>query len=191
MNAFITFVRYINNNLHMLGIKNPVNINDLQKYNLISGQPVLCVLSNNQIQSLYIISRNGNVFQVYGEEDNLFSLDFLTDMSSINVKKYNGIGYYLQIIFSTLSIKEFEIFRNKLEEFENDIFYNHLHTDLEITKIKSILIKEIYTLDIELSLKRRFLTALKNSRLPTKKMLRRKIDIDLSNYLININTFIS
>jgi hypothetical protein len=191
MNAFITFVRYINNNLHMLGIKNPVKINDLQKYNLISGQPVLCVLSNNQIQSLYIISRNGNVFQVYGEEDNLFSLDFLTDMSSINVKKYNGIGYYLQIIFSTLSIKEFEIFRNKLEEFENDIFYNHLHTDLEITKIKSILIKEIYTLDIELSLKRRFLTALKNSRLPTKKMLRRKIDIDLSNYLININTFIS
>ena len=191
MNAFMTFVRSINNNLHMLGIKNPNNIDDLQKYNLISGQPVLCVLSNNQIQSLYIISRNGNVFQVYGEQDNLFSLDFLTDMSSINVKKYNGIGHYLQIIFSTLSIKEFEIFKNKLEEFENDIFYHNLHTDLEITKIKSILIKEIYTLDIELSLKRRFLTALKNSRLPTKKMLRRKIDIDLSNYSIYINTFIS
>lgn len=191
MNAFMTFVRSINNNLHMLGIKNPNNIDDLQKYNLISGQPVLCVLSNNQIQSLYIISRNGNVFQVYGEQDNLFSLDFLTDMSSINVKKYNGIGHYLQIIFSTLSIKEFETFRNKLEEFENDIFYHNLHTDLEITKIKSILIKEIYTLNIELSLKRRFLTALKNSRLPTKKMLRRKIDIDLSNYSIYINTFIS
>jgi len=191
MNAFMTFIRSINNNLHMLGIKNPNNIDDLQKYNLISGQPVLCVLSNNQIQSLYIISRNGNVFQVYGEEDNLFSLDFLTDMSSINVKKYNGIGYYLQIIFSTLSIKEFEIFRNKLEEFENGIFYHNLHTDLEITKIKSILIKEIYTLDIELGLKRRFLTALKNSRLPTKKMLRRKIDIDLSNYSVYINTFIS
>lgn len=191
MNAYITFVRNINNNLHMLGIKNPNNINDLQNYNLISGQPVLCVLSNNQIQSLYIISRNGNVFQVYGEQDNLFSLDFLTDMSSINVKKYNGIGYYLQIIFSTLSIREFEIFRNKLEEFENNIFYNHLHTDLEITKIKSILIKEIYTLDIEFSLKRRFLTALKNSRLPTKKILRKKIDIDLSNYSIYINAFIS
>jgi hypothetical protein len=191
MNAFITFVRKINDNLHMLGIKNPNNIDDLQKYKLISGQPILCVLSNNQIQSLYIISRNGNIFQVYGEQDNLFSLDFLTDMSSINVKKYNGIGYYLQIIFGTLSIKEFEIFRNKLEEFENDIFYHHLHTDLEITKIKSILIKEIYTLDIELSLKRRFLTALKNSRLPTKKMLRRKIDIDLSNYSVYINTFIS
>ena len=167
------------------------NIDDLQKYNLISGQPVLCVLSNNQIESLYIISRNGNIFQVYGEQDNLFSLDFLTDMSSINVKKYNGIGYYLQMIFSTLSIREFEYFRNKLEQFENDIFYQHLHTDLEISKIKSILIKEIYTLDIELSLKRRFLTALKNSRLPTKKRLRRKIDMDLSNYSVYINSFIS
>ena len=74
---------------------------------------------------------------------------------------------------------------------ENDIFYQHLHTDLEISKIKSIFIKEIYTLDIELSLKRRFLTALKNSRLPTKKMLRRKIDMDLSNYSVYINSFIS
>ena len=142
MNAYLTFIRKTDNNLHMLGIKNPKNIDDLQKYNLISGQPVLCVLSNNQIESLYVISRNGNIFQVYGEQDNLFSLDFLTDMSSINVKKYNGIGYYLQMIFSTLSIREFECFRNKLEQFENDIFYQHLHTDLEISKIKSILIKE-------------------------------------------------
>ena len=100
MNAYLTFIRKTDNNLHMLGIKNPKNIDDLQKYNLISGQPVLCVLSNNQIESLYVISRNGNIFQVYGEQDNLFSLDFLTDMSSINVKKYNGIGYYLQMIFS-------------------------------------------------------------------------------------------
>ena len=138
MNAYLTFIRKTDNNLHMLGIKNPKNIDDLQKYNLISGQPVLCVLSNNQIESLYIISRNGNIFQVYGEQDNLFSLDFLTDMSSINVKKYNGIGYYLQMIFSTLSIREFDYFRNKLEQFENDIFYQHLHTDLEISKIKSI-----------------------------------------------------
>ena len=191
MNAYLTFIRKTDNNLHMLGIKNPKNIDDLQKYNLISGQPVLCILSNNQIQSLYTISRHGNIFQVYGEKDNLFSLDFLTDMSSINVKKYNGIGYYLQMIFSTLSIKEFEYFKNKMEQFENNIFYHHLHTDLEISKIKSVLIKEIYTLDIELSLKRRFLTALKNSRLPTKKMLRRKIDMDLSNYSVYINSFIS
>ena len=141
MNAYLTFIRKTDNNLHMLGIKNPKNIDDLQKYNLISGQPVLCVLSNNQIESLYVISRNGNIFQVYGEQDNLFSLDFLTDMSSINVKKYNGIGYYLQMIFSTLSIREFEYFKNKLEQFENDIFYQHLHTDLEISKIKSIFIK--------------------------------------------------
>jgi hypothetical protein len=191
MNAYLTFVRSIDNDLHMLGIKNPTNISDIHKFNLISGQPILCVLSGNQIECLYIISRTGNIFQVYGEQDHLFALDFLTDMSSMNVKKYNGIGYYLQLIFNTLSIKEFDFFKSKLEKLENDIFYHHLHTDLEISKIKSILIKEINKLDIEVSLKRRFLLALKNSRLPTRKMLRRKVDMDLSNYSIYINTFVS
>lgn len=191
MNAYLTFIRSIDNDLHMLGIKNPTNISEIQKFNLISGQPVLCVLSSNLIESLYIISRSGNIFQVYGEQDNLFSLDILTDMSSINLKKYNGIGYYLQLIFNTLSIKEFDFFKNKLEKLENDIFYHYLHTELEISKIKSILIKEINKLDIEVSIKRRFLLALKNSRLPTRKMLRRKVDMDLTNYSVYINTFVS
>ena len=191
MIAYLTFIRKHEQDFHMLGIKNPSNINVLSKFNLISGQPVICIIELNKIISLYLISRTGNIFQVFGEEDSLFTLDTVSDISFINVKKYNGLGYYLQTIFNTLSIKEFEYFKTKLEKFENDLFYQHLHTELEISKIKSILIKEIGKLDIEISLKRRFILALRNSRIPSKKLLKRKVDMDLSAYSVYINTFVS
>ena len=191
MIAYLTFIRKHEQDYHMIGIKNPININVLSEYNLISGQPVICILQANRIISLYLISRTGNIFQVYGDEDSLFTLDNITDISFINIKKYNGLGYYLQTIFNTLSIREFEYFKTKLEKFENDLFYQHLHTELEISKIKSILIKEIGKLDIEITLKRRFILALRNSRIPSKKILRRKVDMDLSAYSVYINTFVS
>lgn len=191
MIAYLTFIRKHEQDYHMIGIKNPININVLSEYNLISGQPVICILQANKIISLYLISRTGIIFQVYGDEDSLFILDNITDISFINIKKYNGLGYYLQTIFNTLSIREFEYFKTKLEKFENDLFYQHLHTELEISKIKSILIKEIGKLDIEITLKRRFILALRNSRIPSKKILRRKVDMDLSAYSVYINTFVS
>lgn len=191
MIAYLTFIRKQEQDYHMLGIKNPNNIDVLSKFNLISGQPIICIIESNKIISLYLISRTGNIFQVFGNEDILFTLDTINDMSFLNVKKYNGIGYYLQTIFNTLSIREFEYFKTKLEKFENDLFYQHLHTELEISKIKSILIKEIGKLDIEITLKRRFILALRNSRIPSKKILRRKVDMDLSAYSVYINTFIS
>ena len=191
MIAYLTFVRKHDQDYHMLGIKNPSNIDVLSKFNLISGQPIVCVIESNKIISLYLISRYGNIFQVFGDEDSLFILDNINDISFINIKKYNGLGYYLQTIFNTLSIREFEYFKTKLEKFENDLFYQHLHTDLEISKIKSILIKEIGKLDIEITLKRRFILALRNSRIPSKKLLRRKVDMDLSAYSVYINTFVS
>ena len=191
MIAYLTFIRKHEQDYHMIGIKNPININVLSEYNLISGQPIICILQTDKIISLYLISRTGNIFQVYGNEDSLFTLDNITDISFINIKKYNGLGYYLQIIFNTLSIREFEYFKTKLEKFENDLFYQLLHTELEISKIKSILIKEIAKLDIEITLKRRFILALRNSRIPSKKILRRKVDMDLSAYSVYINTFVS
>lgn len=191
MIAYLTFTRKHEQDYHMIGIKNPINIKVLSKYNLISGQPIICTIQSNKIISLYLISRTGNIFQVFGDEDSLFTLDNITDISYINIKKYNGLGYYLQTIFNSLSIKEFEYFKTKLEKFENDLFYQHLHTELEISKIKGILIKEINKLDIEITLKRRFILALRNSRIPSKKILRRKVDIDLSAYSVYINTFVS
>jgi hypothetical protein len=71
MHAFITFCRQNvkQNNLteiHLLGIKNPKNIGVLDKFNLRSGQPVVCVIESSQIVAFYLIANNGELFQVYG-----------------------------------------------------------------------------------------------------------------------------
>ena len=55
MKAFITFIRTYEKDIHMLGIKNPDNIDTLKEINLISGQPVVSILENDVIVGLYLI----------------------------------------------------------------------------------------------------------------------------------------
>ena len=190
MKAFITFIRTYEKDIHMLGIKNPDNIDTLKEINLISGQPVVSILENDVIVGLYLIKVNGEVFQVKGNIDFLFNLKEMSDISSINVKKYNAIRYYLINTFYNLSMKEFGLYEIQLDKLENTIFYNYLHADFEISQLKTILIREINRSDLSYYIKKRLVTQLRNVKPPTKKILRKKIDIDLSGYSIYINTLI-
>jgi hypothetical protein len=190
MKAFITFIRTYEKDIHMLGIKNPDNIDTLKEINLISGQPVVSILENDVIVGLYLIKVNGEVFQVKGNIDFLFDLKEMSDISSINVKKYNAIRYYLINTFYNLSMKEFGLYEIQLDKLENTIFYNYLHADFEISQLKTILIREINRSDLSYYIKKRLITQLRNVKPPTKKILRKKIDIDLSGYSIYINTLI-
>ena len=190
MKAFLTFIRKCDQDIHMLGIKNPNNVSFLEEINLISGQPVVSVLENDVIIGLYLIKINGEIFQVRGNIDFLFNLKEINDISTLNVKKYNAIRYYLINTFYNLSIKEFGLYESQLDSIENTIFYNYLHTDFEISQLKIILNREINRSDLSYYIKKRLIVQLRHVKPPSKKILRKKIDIDLSGYSIYINTFI-
>ena len=93
MKAYLTFTRRKENDLHMLGIENPINLCDILFANLKSGQPILPIILNNKIIAFYIIDIEGNLHQVVGDTDYLFSLDQLEDLSLKNLQKYNLIKY--------------------------------------------------------------------------------------------------
>jgi hypothetical protein len=190
MKAFLTFIRKCDQDIHMLGIKNPNNVSFLEEINLISGQPIVSVLENDVIIGLYLIKINGEIFQVKGNIDFLFNLKEINDISTLNVKKYNAIRYYLINTFYNLSIKEFGLYESQLDSIENTIFYNYLHTDFEISQLKTILNREINRSDLSYYIKKRLIVQLRHVKPPSKKILRKKIDIDLSGYSIYINTFI-
>jgi hypothetical protein len=190
MKAYITFVRKNDLDIHMLGIKNPTNMNYFDNLNLISGQPVISVIENDNIVGLYLIKINGEIFQIKGNIDLLFDLKEMTDISIINVKKYNAIRYYLINTFYNLSMKEFSLYEKLLDRLENSIFYHYLHTDFELSQLKTIIVREINKSNLSYYIKKRFLVQLRAVKPPSKKILRKKIDVDLSGYSIYINTFI-
>lgn len=190
MKAYLTFIRKNEQDIHMLGIKNPLNIKSLNQIELISGQPIISVIENENIVALYLIKTNGEIFQIKGSIDLLFDLKEMTDISIINVKKYNAIRYYLINTFYNLSIKEFSIYEKQLDKLENSVFYNFLHTDFDISQLKTIIIREINRSDLSFYIKKRFLAQIRSLKAPSRKILRKKIDIDLSGYSIYINTFI-
>jgi hypothetical protein len=190
MKAYLTYIRKNENEIHFIGIENPKNSFSLGKLNLISGQPVLCVVQEHQIVAFYILSNSGELFQIKGDLDVLFGMKEIQDHSTMNVKKYNAIKYFLCNTFSCISLKEFSLHKKLLENLENKIFYNYLHTDFEISKLKTIIMREINRSDLNVNLKKRLIESVKKSRNPTKKILKKKVDINLSGYGIYINTFV-
>lgn len=187
MKAYITFIRKLNNENHMIGVKNPTNIDILQKFNLYSGQPIICVIENDLILAFYIIE-NTKLNQIYGNEDKLFQIKILNDLSLINLKKYNVIKYFLIKIYEKLSFKDLNENINLLLSFEEKIFYSLLHIDICIYKIKRYIKKEIMKFDFPTTLKSIFLSQIDLLRMPAKKIINKKIDLNLSGYGIYINS---
>jgi len=190
MKAYLTFARRKENDVHMLGIDNPTNICDILFVNLISGQPIIPVLLNNRIVAFYIIDIEGNLYQIVGETDLLFKLDQLTDLSLKNLQKYNLIKYFVSQIFQCLSIQEAKHNSEKFKLLEEKIFYNLLHIEIEIFKIKSAIVKEIKKSELPIEITNRLLSSLSKTKNPNNKILKKKIDIDLSGYSIDINTLV-
>jgi len=192
MKAYLTFVRQKNNqDLSFLGIKNPENIGDALPFKLISGQPIISILKEDKLIALYLIDRDSELFQVLGDEDFLFMLKNLEDYSNINLPKYNSIKQILLDCFSCLSINELEAYDKVMKNFEDKIFYELLHTDLNFNRIQNHIIKEIKKLSINLIVLERMVNCCKNSKQITLKQMKKKVDVNLSGYGIYINTFIS
>jgi len=190
MNAYLTYVRKNENYIHLLGLKNPANIFYLNKLNLISGQPVIVIINDNIIISLYSINDSGDLFQIFGNVDHLFELDKLYDLSFKNIKKYNFIRNILIEAFLCLSIEESKYNKHILENLENQIFYNFLHINADLFEIKKFIIKEINKSDLDYNLKIRLLEKIQYYKNNRRKILKKKIDVDLSGYGINVNTLV-
>jgi hypothetical protein len=180
MKAYLTFLRKNELEHHAIGVDIKINVPDL--YLRITGQPLLIISKDNFLLALYLISEDGDLNQVYGIEDYLFNVEFIHDLSSINIKKFNTIKYFLLSMYSSLSLSEFSFYQKELLSFENIIFYNLLHVELDVNKIKSMIMKIINKSDIEQSIQQRFLEKLKRNNFINRKILRKKLDINLSGY---------
>lgn len=186
MKAYLTFLRKNELEHHAIGVDIKIDVPDL--YLRISGQPLLIISKDNSLLALYLISEDGDLNQVYGIEDYLFNVEFIHDLSSINIKKFNTIKYFLLSMYSSLSLSEFSFYQKELLSFENIIFYNLLHVELDVNKIKSMIMKIINKSDIEQSIQQRFLEKLKRNNFINRKILRKKLDINLSGYNCKIKT---
>lgn len=190
MIAYLTFIRQNKDYLHLLGIKNPANIFSIQHHNFISGQPVIVIIKDDLILSLYIIAEDGELLQIYGKIDYLFQSKNLYDLTFKNVKKYNYIRNILINSFMALSIEEINYYSISLSEIENLIYHNYLHLDIDLYKIKSGIIKILNKSDLETNIKKRIIDEITDHKIYKRRLLRKKIDIDLSGYLIKINSFV-
>lgn len=190
MKAYLTFVRIKEDDVHMLGIDNPENIQDILFIDLKSGQPIISIIQNKKLLGFYILDIEGNLYQLIGDIDYLFDLSELTDLTLINLKKYNLIKYFVSHVFECLSIQEAKLYSNAFESLEDKIFYNLLHIEISLYRIKILIAKEIVKSELSDELKVRLLASLKQTKNPNKKILKKKIDVDLSGYGIKINSLI-
>jgi len=190
MNAFLTFSRLKNEEIHLLGIKNPENVSVLSSFKLRSGQPVLCVIERLNIIAFYLVDNDGELYQVYGNKDYLFDINEIDDFCLKNLSKYNYIRNLLMNMFDCISISEAIEYVNIFEDLEDLIFYNYLHTEMNYISLKNAIKKEIKKSMLKFEIKSRLLSKLDTMKNPQNKILKKKIDIDLSGYSININTFV-
>jgi hypothetical protein len=157
---------------------------------LKSGQPIISVIQNNKLVAFYILDAEGNLYQVVGDIDYLFDLNELIDLSLINLQKYNLIKYFVSHVFQCLSIQEAKYNSEIFELLEEKIFYNLLHIEIDLFKIKLSIEREIMKSDLSDELKIRLLASLKKTKNPNKKILKKKIDVDLSGYGIKIDALV-
>ena len=190
MNAFLTFSRLKNEEIHLLGIKNPENVSVLSSFKLRSGQPVLCVIEKLNIIAFYLVDNDGELYQVYGNKDYLFDINEIDDFCLKNLSKYNYIRNLLMNMFDCISISEAIEYVNIFEDLEDLIFYNYLHTEMNYISLKNAIKKEIKKSMLKFEIKSRLLSKLDTMKNPQNKILKKKIDIDLSGYSIDINTFV-
>jgi hypothetical protein len=114
----------------------------------------------------------------------------LVDLTIINLQKYNLIKYYVSNLFDCLSIQEAKYNDAQFEFLEEKIFYNLLHIETDIYKLKSLINKEIKKSELSEIIKNRLLIRLKLIKTPNKKILKKKVDIDLSGYSIKIDALV-
>ena len=93
--------------------------------------------------------------------------------------------------FMMLSIEELDHYSEALEEIENTIFHNYLHLDIDLYRIKYGMIKLLNKSGLNSSIKERIIKGISKHKIHSRGLLKKKIDINLSGYLIKINSFVS
>ena len=110
-----------------------------------------------------------------------------------------GLGYFCAKHIATenrswhvvLACRDPEKAKQALEEIENTIFHNYLHLDIDLYRIKYGMIKLLNKSGLNSSIKERIIKGISKHKIHSRGLLKKKIDINLSGYLIKINSFVS
>ncbi len=187
--AYLTFIRKTlpeKSEYSLLGLSEIENLNILADFNLSSGQPIVCCISNKKIISLYKLSSSGDINQIFGTIDHLMNVDTIKDLSSKYVKNYNAIKHFMMYGFKCMSPDEIIENYKKLIILEDKCISNLISSEVNWHIIKRNLSKEVRRSDLNIHLKSRLLSSFNKLMQLNKNYLNKKIDIDLDGYEIKI-----
>lgn len=191
INISLVFVRKSNSNIpdfSLLGLNNISNIEILKSQKFASSQPLLVALSKDKIVAIYLVSSLGKINQVYGTVDYLNEVEEIFDLTGKFLKTYNTINYLLLNTFKSLSPEEIITFKKELNILEEKVFSNYVSNDIPFEIIKRHISKDIRKTNLTAILKSKMLSSLSKSSMPMKNVWNKKIDIDLEDYEIKINS---
>jgi hypothetical protein len=187
--AYLTFIRKTlpeKSEYNLLGLSEIENLSILSDFNLSSGQPIVCCISNKKIISLYKLSSSGDINQIFGTIDHLMNVDTIKDLSSKYVKNYNAIKHFMMYGFKCMSPDEIIENYKKLIILEDKCISNLISSEVNWHIIKRNLSKEVRRSDLNIHLKSRLLSSFNKLMQLNKNYLNKKIDIDLDGYEIKI-----
>jgi hypothetical protein len=187
--AYLTFIRKTlpeKSEYNLLGLSEIENLSILTDFNLSSGQPIVCCISNKKIIGLYKLGSSGDINQIFGTIDHLMNIDTIKDLSSKYVKNYNAIKHFMMYGFKCMSPDEIIENYKKLIILEDKCISNLISSEVNWHIIKRNLSKEVRRSDLNIHLKSRLLSSFNKLMQLNKNYLNKKIDIDLDGYEIKI-----
>jgi hypothetical protein len=187
--AYLTFIRKTlpeKSEYNLLGLSEIENLSILTDFNLSSGQPIVCCISNKKIIGLYKLGSSGDINQIFGTIDHLMNIDTIKDLSSKYVKNYNAIKHFMIYGFKCMSPDEIIENYKKLIILEDKCISNLISSEVNWHIIKRNLSKEVRRSDLNIHLKSRLLSSFNKLMQLNKNYLNKKIDIDLDGYEIKI-----
>jgi len=187
--SYLTFIRKTlseKSEYNLLGLNEIENLDVLGDFDLSSGQPIVCCISNKKIISLYKLSSSGDINQIFGIIDHLMNVETIKDLSLKYVKNYNAIKHFVMYGFKCMSPDEIIENYNKLLLLEEKCISNLICSEVNWHTIKRNLSKEVRKSDLNIHLKSRILSSFNKLMQLNKNYLNKKIDIDLDGYEIRI-----
>jgi len=191
INISLVFVRKSNSTIpdfSLLGLNNISNIEILKSHKLVSSQPILVALLKDKIVAIYLVSSIGKINQIHGTVDYLNEIEEMYDLTGKFLKSYNTISHLLLNTFKSLSPEEIITFKNYLNALEEKIFSNYFSNDIPFEIIKRHISRDIRKTTLTTILKSKMLSSLTKTSMPMKNIWNKKIDLDLEDYDIKIQS---
>ena len=191
INISLVFVRKSNSTIpdfSLLGLNNISNIEILKSHKLVSSQPILVALLKDKIVAIYLVSSIGKINQIHGTVDYLNETEEIYDLTGKFLKSYNIISHLLLNTFKSLSPEEIITFKNYLNALEEKIFSNYFSNDIPFEIIKRHISRDIRKTTLTTILKSKMLSSLTKTSMPMKNIWNKKIDLDLEDYDIKIQS---